>query len=101
MFFVTASMGRGTPITPVDPTKTFEAEMPNALAVRRAVDWAWTSHSFPVKALALPLFTRMAWALPDFICRRPRMTGAAGSWFLVKTPAMGPGTSDAIKARSG
>lgn len=53
-----------------------------------------------MQAFALPLFTRTALQGPDCTLARLISTGAAFTWFSVKSPATRAGGSETIRARS-
>ena len=59
---------RATPMTPVDATSTCSAGQPTSAAVAAAISAASCSPSSPVQALAQPLLTTIARAMPP----RPR-----------------------------
>ena len=94
-------MGSGTPITPVDATRTNPVGRSSASAARRAISAASARPASPVQALALPLLTTIACARPAEIARCVYRTGAALTRFVVKTPAADAGTSATRSARSG
>ncbi len=60
----TLSIGRPTPITPVEATSTSSARQPSAAATSAAMRRAFAMPSSPVQALAQPLLTTMARARP-------------------------------------
>ena len=86
------SAGSGSPITPVEATKTWPAGMPSAVAVASTVARTAARPAPPVKALALPALARMA--KPACAGRSSaasrswhQITGAARVADRVKTPA--------------
>jgi hypothetical protein len=96
----TLSIFNPTPMTPVDATSTASAAHPSGAAVSAAIVSAFARPSLPVQALAQPLFTTMARAIP---CVRSRCcletsTGAAFARFVVKSAAAGESASAAITA---
>src|SRR3954453_756459 len=81
------SIGRRTPISPVEATATSIAPMPRAPATCSAVAWVSWKPSGPVQAFAPPeLSTTALSRLPASTCRL-HSTGAAGKRLVVKTAA--------------
>ena len=73
----TASIGSGTPITPVEATATrFSEEMLAPAAASRCILAASSSPVTPVAAFALPELTTTAWMCARSQCSRQRSTGA-------------------------
>ena len=97
------SIGRATPITPVEATSTCGTGQPISRAVSDAISRAARYPSSPVQAFAQPLLTTIARAtLSDRSrCSRERTTGAACARFIVKTAAAVAAVSDTRSARSG
>ncbi len=95
------SMGRWTPMTPVEATTTSSGRHPKAVAVSDAISRASRSPRSPVAALAHPAFTTTARAWPPRRCSRETTTGAAWARFVVKTPAAAQVRSATSRARSG
>ena len=98
--WIMRSPGRGAPMTPVDDGSTRRSGIFSNLAAARLVDRAASNPRGPLQALALPAFTRMAWAVPARRRAWVITTGAALTRFLVKTPAAAAGVSATIRARS-
>ena len=96
----TLSMGRGTPMTPVEATTTSSAAQPKASAVRAAISRASARPASPVAAFAQPAFTTTARARPERRCSRDTSTGAAQARFWVNTAAAEQVRSATISARS-
>ena len=96
------SIGRPTPITPVDATSTCSTGQPTSRAVSAAISRATRSPSSPVQALAQPLLTTIARAVPPerARCSRETTTGAAIARLVVKTAAACAGASETSSARS-
>src|SRR3546814_4168757 len=72
------SMGRGTPITPVEETNTSEGWQPRCPATRAAIASTAARPRLPVKALLLPAFTTSARALPSGRASRHHSTSGEG-----------------------
>ncbi len=90
--------GSGSPMTPVEAKNTSCALHPTTAAADSATSRAPSNPALPVKALALPLFTTSARALPAFTPVRHHSTGADDVLDLVNTPATWvPGASTAIR----
>ena len=98
--FATFAIGKGTPIRPVDATKTSSGLNPSAAAASSVIRAASFIPCSPVQALALPELTTTACALPAAARRRQSLTGAAATWLVVNNPAALAGTSDRIKPKS-
>jgi len=96
----TRAIGSGCPMTPVEPTKTVCGFTPRRRATRVVISSASAIPCGPVHAFALPLLIITAWPTPPRRCNRSSCTGAAGRRFIVKTPAIGPGSEETINARS-
>src|SRR5580765_4195666 len=79
--------GSGSPITPVEASRTLSGEQPSAADAASATRFAASAPALPVKAFALPLLTTSARATPDDSRRLHQSTGADGMRDLVKTPA--------------
>src|SRR5437764_7449657 len=108
----TFSIGIGTPIRPVEQTRTlaadgvlkldryFRSSFERASAVIRVIAFASRIPCAPVAAFALPEVTTIARA--NFSAERCRLifTGAAQTWFVVNIPATVAGTSETISAIS-
>ena len=94
------SRGNDWPMTPVEAGKTKESGIPNKLAAVWEDAAAAANPASPVQALALPLFTRIAWAWPRRSLCWQRSTGAALTLLVVNTPAAFAGLSATIRARS-
>ena len=93
------SIGRFTPITPVEQTNTFSASTPISSPNLPAVALASSIPCCPVQAFALPLFT----TTPEtgFLTTSiSHNTGAAFTTFVVKQPAATQGFSLTITAIS-
>src|SRR5947199_1629035 len=89
------SRASGTPMTPVEQTKTSSGLQPRRLAVSATVRRAAACPAAPVAQLALPAFTTMARIRP-LEARKWTLeirTGAATTRFCVNTPAAEAGTS--------
>ncbi len=89
-------------MTPVDATSTCCGAQPSAAAVAATVASVVARPSAPVHALAQPLLTMTACALPPEETRlaRDTCTGAACTWFVVKRPAAATGASATISVTS-
>src|SRR5699024_3304594 len=85
--FSTLSVGKGSPISPVDATRTSSTGIFNNSAVFSAIATAPRHPASPVHALALPELTTIAWAFPFLICSRLSLTGSAHTTFRVNTAA--------------
>jgi len=96
----TLSMGRRTPITPVEATTTSEGAHPTTRAVAAAISRASARPSSPVAALAQPALTTTARARPEARCSRETTTGAACAALVVKTAAAAHGPWATTRARS-
>ena len=96
------SAGKGTPITPVEHTKTSCGVMPSSAAARRAVARAAVIPAGPTEQFALPEFTTTARRRPFAFrrCLRQSTTGAACTRFVVKTAAAEAGSSLTSMPRS-
>ena len=88
-------------MTPVEQTRTSRGRAPSSPATRSAVSRASAIPAAPVAALAFPLLRTTARTRPDRRRSRDSTTGAACTWFVVKTPAAGTGRSATTRARSG
>ena len=93
-------IGIGTPIRPVEQTRTSRAEMPRLFAVICVISLASATPRLPVQAFAFPELTTMARARFPAACFALTFTGAAQTWFVVNIPATAAGTSETISARS-
>ena len=91
----------GSPMTPVDETRTRFTGAPTAFAVALAVARA-TFAIVGVAQLALPALTMIARQRPldCFKCRSQRTTGAALTTLRVKAPAAAASGSDTMSAKS-
>jgi hypothetical protein len=87
-------------MTPVEAGSTRPAGIASNSATRRVVSRASARPWGPLQALALPLFTTMAWACPRRRRARVTNTGAAFTRLRVNTPAAAAGASATIRARS-
>ena len=87
-------MGRGFPITPVDPSRIFSGFVFKAAARILERRRASSKPLLPVQALAEPELIRTAWAPPDLTLSMEIWTGAAFTRFWVKTPAATAGVSE-------
>ncbi len=101
MPFCIASMGSGSPITPVEQTRTSSGGTSRAFAVLSTMVQASFNPSSPVQALALPLLAIIALAFPLFICWEETSTGAALTRLVVKTPAARASFVENKRLRSG
>ena len=81
MPFSNLSIGRVTPITPVEPTITSSALMPSSLAAISLVLYASSMPCLPVQALAQPALATIARALPVATVSLETYTGAAATLF--------------------
>src|SRR6267378_450513 len=96
------SSASGTPMTPVEQTKTSSGLQPRRFAVSATVRTAAACPAAPVAQLALPAFTTTARMRP-FDARKCALeisTGAATTRFCVNTPAAEAGTSLERMAKS-
>src|SRR3546814_13064259 len=73
------SMGRGTPITPVEETNTSAGWQPKCPATRAAIASTAARPRLPVKAVLLHAFTTSARALPSGRGRKKGVEGKGGS----------------------
>ena len=91
----TFSMGRGTPITPVEQTSTSRDSTARPSATNWAIFCTSSSPRVPVHAFAFPLFTTKARTacFPETMFWS-HTTGAALTTFVVKAPATAAGTSE-------
>src|SRR5258708_11954644 len=89
------SSASGTPMTPVEQTKTSSDLQPRRFAVSATVRTAAAYPAAPVAQLALPAFTTTARMRPLEVrkCSLEISTGAATTRFCVKTPAAEARTS--------
>ena len=94
------SIGRFTPMTPVEQTATSSGGNPRASAASSDMRRAFASPVAPVQALAKPVLTATARRTPPFTRSRSSRTGAAAMAFVVKTPAQAAGESDTRRAKS-
>src|SRR5512138_2723177 len=92
--------GSGTPMTPVEETRSESFGRPSARHAASEVAFTAPSPS-ALHALALPLLTTMPRRAPRDFSRFPHATGAANTRFLVKTTSETHGTSLTTRARSG
>ena len=92
--------GRGTPIRPVEQTRTCSGWRPVRSAAAAAMRRAVARPASPVQALALPLFKTMAWIFPFLRCSIETRTGAAFTTLVVKVAAAAAGISETIRHRS-
>ena len=96
------SIGRRTPINPVEQIKVSEEEIPRVSETISALLCVSAKPSGPVQALAPPEFSSTASICPSLITCLLQTTGAAITRFLVKTAAaLFSGPTFWIKARSG
>src|SRR5215467_2880985 len=96
------STGSGTPITPVEQTKSSRGARPRRLEVSSTVRSEARSPAGPVAQLAFPAFTTTARMRPleAARCFLESVTGAATTRFCVKTAAAEAETSLERMARS-
>ena len=94
------SRGSGTPMTPVEDTKTCSSRHPNALATCATICSTASRPRWPVKALELPALTISARALPCLTWMRPISTSLEAQADLVKTPATAVPSASSAKVRS-
>ena len=94
------SIGNGTPITPVELTKTWLAVVPSSAAAAAAIRRAFSTPRRPVATLLTLLFAMIARSTPPRMVSRPRITGAPGKWLRVNTAAAVASTSLANRVRS-
>ena len=99
----TAAMGSGTPMRPVEQTRTSSGGQPSAVAVTSHMRRAWARPGAPVAALAFPALRTTAAACPSVRLLRLTCTGAAATRLVVNTPAAVTGRRSAVatSARSG
>ena len=76
-------MFKGTPITPVEATKTSSAFTFNAFPQRTVIFFAFSKPSLPVQVLALPLLIMMACAHLLLKCFLVISSGAPLTLFFV------------------
>ena len=96
----TLTIGRLTPMRPVEQTSTWLSAHPSRRATAQVMARAWIRPSLPVQAFAFPLLTMIARALPVFAFRMLTFTGAAFTWFFVNVAAQTAGFSEAMSAMS-
>ncbi len=94
------SIGSGTPITPVEATKTSEGWQPIAPAALAAIASTAARPRWPVNAFELPALTTSARARPSVSAARHHSTSGEGHLLLVVTPATVVPSSSATKVRS-
>src|SRR3990167_1562450 len=94
------SMGKGSPISPVEEGRTRPGSMSRRKAVSRHVVSASRTPCAPVQALATPLLITTAWMRPRLIRLMPTITGAALTQLVVKSAAAVAGRSERMKAKS-
>ena len=95
------SRGRLGPMTPVEPSSTLPAGMPNVAPAKSAVCLQISRPVLPVAALAMPAFTTTAWAdLFLYTTSISHSTGAAFTLLVVKVPATAQGAALTIIAIS-
>jgi hypothetical protein len=98
-------IGIGTPIRPVEHTRTLfglillERQLQTSATVA-AIRFASRIPCFPVQAFAFPEFTTIARARLRAAQVALTFTGAAQTRLVVNIPATAAGTSDTIKPRS-
>jgi len=92
--------GSGSPMTPVEFTKTRSSWIRSRSETARETARASRMPPAPVAALAMPLLVTIAWATPDLIFSMLTSTGAAWKRFVVNIPAALAGTSEKIRPRS-
>ena len=93
-------IGRGTPMTPVELTRTSSGRIPRRSAAYCAVLRAFWRPCSPVHAFAFLLFTTIARACPSRRCSRLTCNGAACTRFVVKVPPALAARSETMIARS-
>ncbi len=81
------SMGRRTPMRPVEQTATSPAPIPSAPATCSAVAWVSANPAGPVQAFAPPELRMTARSRPSARAWRLQSTGAAWTRLAVKIPA--------------
>ena len=89
--WIMRSPGSGAPMTPVDDGSTRRSGILSNLAAARQVARAASNPRGPLQALALPAFTRMAWAVPPRRRAWVTTTGAAFTRLLGEDPGRGRG----------
>ena len=95
------SIGRRSPMRPVEHTSTSWDERPSSSAACSAVRWLSAKPSGPVQALAPPEFSTTARARPSATACWDHRTGAALTRFAVNTAAaVSRGPSFTTRARS-
>ena len=94
------SLGRGTPMTPVEETRTSLGLQSSASATCAMICSTASRPRMPVKALELPALTTSARASPSFTCSRPSSTSLDAQALLVKTPATLVPSASLAKVRS-
>src|SRR5579871_3466200 len=95
-------MGKGTPITPVEWTRTALNGTFKSFAARETVFWASFSPCLPVSALAFLVLTTTAWTLaPAFRAFSVCLAGAALTLLVVTKPAVVAGNLEQKSAMSG
>jgi hypothetical protein len=97
------SYGKGTPITPVEQTKTSSLRHPAVFATASATAFAASTPARPVAQFALPELTTSARIRPWLArrLRRDNCTGAACTRLVVNTAAQLQRLSISTTARSG
>ena len=94
------AIGRGSPITPVDETRTSSALQPMALPAAAAMAAASRRPRSPMAVFEQPLLATIARARPAAARGRDHSTGAPTMVDFVKTPATEAGSSLTIIAKS-
>ncbi len=89
MAATTFSVGKGTPMMPVEEGKTSAGAQAKVAAAAAQVVSQAAMPAAPVAQLALPALTRTVRIRPPPVvrCLRPTVTGAATSWLLVNIAA--------------
>ncbi len=94
MPFARRSAGSGTPMRPVEQTRTCFGSSSKRAAVAAAVSFAAANPSAPVQALALPLLRTTARIFPVLRCSIETRTGAAFTTLVVNVAAEETGRSE-------
>ena len=94
------SLGKGTPMTPVEETNTSLSAQPRCVATCRVMASTASRPRKPVKAFELPALTTSARARPPFRLSRHSSTSLEQQTLRVVTPATLVPSSSVTKVRS-
>ena len=94
------SIGRGTPMRPVEQTSTSDVGRPRRCAAASHMRTASARPLAPLQTLAMPLLMMTARARPSARCSRQTGIGAPWTRLVVYTAAPLAGLSDSVRDRS-